>query len=66
MSEVNVTHVAQIRHARGKSKGVWSDERWLPDGGVNGKMKMEELRKDPELAGYEIRAVRRTEEVLDI
>ena len=60
-------YVAQVRLVNGTYRGQWHDERTLygeTDAGRRAEMSL--LREDPELAGYEIRAVRRTEEVLDL
>lgn len=59
-------YIAQIRLVNGDYRGPWEDDCYLPDGGVNGRARMEELRKDPEIAHYEVQAIRRTEEVLDL
>lgn len=66
MSEKHITYVAQVRRKHDGTYGVWFDEQYLPDGGESGKAKVEALRKDPQLADYQVRAVRRTEEVLDL
>lgn len=64
VSEKRVIYVAQIRH---EPDGQWFDERTLyGEADAEREAEMSLLREEPELAGYEIRAVRRTEEVLDL
>lgn len=57
-------YVTQVRHGE---NGQWFDDRHLyGESDEERKAEVEAMRAEPELEGYEVRVVRRTEEVLDI
>ncbi len=60
-------YITQVRVVNGTYRGQWFDDRHLyGETDDERKAEVEAMRAEPELEGYEVQVIRRTEEVLDL